>query len=386
MKRKIGRNSLLVALWLGLVISSYVSVLAPTRAIASDQEFPQSVLIEGLESLKINESLRYLEDPEGRESAGSILGMYQEGALAQVPEGKNGFGFTRSTYWIVFSLGHDAKSNKEIVLSQNYANTDRVEFWHFSRDGTVLTNQLRGDRVKYSNKNEIDRLPSVRLSVPSGESIVVMRLDSKGSMVVDFWLHKIQDYQKKQLFEYVFITVLLGCLAIMAAYNFFIWVQLGKITYLLYCGFVLGMISQVLSFSGLFRHLSPDNLFLTNELYLIGGNFTSIFALFFTQYFLSLDKQNKWFGRIIFAQIFALFGCFLFIPFSYDVAAKVSIVIVILSSLTKLGLGLFLCFKKFRPAYFFTLAWTIVILGNVIRMLALSGSIPLNFYTLWAFW
>ena len=59
---------------------------------------------------------------------------------------------------------------------------------------------------------------------------------------------------------------------------------------------------------------------------------------------------------------------------------------VLAALFTSLGLifmGVYMSLKRFRPAYFFTVAWFTVIFFNILRVLSLAGVVQSNFFTEW---
>jgi HPt (histidine-containing phosphotransfer) domain-containing protein len=68
---------------------------------------------------------------------------------------------------------------------------------------------------------------------------------------------------------------------------------------------------------------------------------------------------------------------------SYNLGAKVSVLAATFASFVTLACGVVCSLKRFRPAYFFTLAWLVMIVANVVRMAVVSGHFPASFLAEW---
>ncbi|MDQ3235666.1 MAG: methyltransferase domain-containing protein [Pseudobdellovibrionaceae bacterium] len=70
--------------------------------------------------------------------------------------------------------------------------------------------------------------------------------------------------------------------------------------------------------------------------------------------------------------------------YSYELGAKIANLNVGFAAIQMISAGVISLMKRYRPAYFYTLAWTFYLLGTVIMVLKYQGILPLNGLTEYA--
>ena len=303
---------------------------------------------------------------------------YFESSSKQSPN----FGFSDKVWWAHFHAENRGNA-KEVIFTQGYPNLDRFTIFVVQNE-KVISRQDGGDTT-YVPKSKINfRTPAFMVTLPSGKFDIYLRSKTEGSVIFDLEVMKPLVFFSLKSKEYSFIISMMAILTAMAAYNFMIYLQLRKLVYLIYVTFIFSLIGTSMAYSGMFGAIMPANIFLMNDGYLYISNLSAMLAPLFTIFFLSLRKRHKWLYYYCILGIVSPVVSMACIPFSYNMAGKIAVIVALNSSFCALFAGIANCIQRYRPAYFFTLAWSLLIFGNLMRMGALTGGLPSNPITEWS--
>jgi HPt (histidine-containing phosphotransfer) domain-containing protein len=337
----------------------------------------------GLQTLPLDQQLWFVEDSERKFQEGDILKPEFQDKFA--PNGKKtpNFGFSPAAWWARVLLRNTSDKPLTVYVTEGYAVVDHISFWHVNPEQGALAHVSMGDRTPHDPKRSAHRLPTFRMDLPPGDSWLYVRIQTEGSVIFDLKLHGEEAFHQSKTDDYVFAYTLLGILLVMALYNLFIWMQLRKLTYLVYVGFIVTMIWQPLAYSGLaVLHISDYTWFM-NSGYIFVANKSTLFACLFPVLFLSLKGRHPWLLRLCYAgMIFSVVSDIALLS-GYNLGAKLSVLAATLASFITLTAGIVCSLKRFRPAYFFTLAWIVMIVANVVRMAVVAGHMPASFLAEW---
>ncbi len=333
--------------------------------------------------IELNRQFWFHEDASSEVTIQKVLEKSSDLAFTETDKKTPNFGFSNSAWWGRLLLDNKSAESLELIFTQGYAVVDQIDFWLVDRSGRIIASHQDGDRITPRNAAISYRLPLFKSAVPSGESILYVRVKTEGSVIFDINMYDEASFYKNMIFEYVFLAILLGALLVMALYNMFIWIQLRKVTYLFYIGFIVSMIIQPLAYSGLWVHLVDDPVWLMNKGYVFLANKSSLLALLFPIYFLGLKERHPWLNRLCWFGIAISLLSDAVLYSSYNSGAKISVLTATLVSFITLACGITSSLKRYRPAYFFTLAWALVIFANIVRMTMVSGALPKSFLIEW---
>ncbi len=335
------------------------------------------------QSLPLGQHLWFLEDSEQSYKESDIRTPEFEQRFVPTTRKTPNFGFSKAAWWARVPLKNTSDKPLIVYITEGYAVVDRIDFWQLDPQKGIASHVSMGDRTPNDPQRAAHRLPTFRMELPPGDSILYLRIQTEGSVIFDMTLHGEESFHDTRTKEYAFAYTLLGILLVMALYNFFIWLQLRKLTYLVYVGFILTMIWQPLAYSGLAVLHLDDYTWFMNHGYIIIANKSSLLACYFPVLFLSLAGRHKWLLRLCYLGMgFSLLPDLLMLT-SYNLGAKVSVLAALFASFVTLACGVVCSLQRFRPAYFFTLAWIVMIVANVLRMAVVSGQLPASFFAEW---
>ncbi len=359
----------------------FLMFFTPWVAKSQPQEVVELSNIQGTEDL--SSRLWFLEDKEHILKLPQVLSPEFNTNFAPVDKKIANFGFSSSSWWARAELNNASDRDVELYLLEFYVNVDKIEFFLLDSNGKVLSQKLAGDTIVPADNDVRYRFPYMKMKLPPGRSSLYLHTRTQGTTIFNVAAQTEDAFNNQRLFEYCFAYSMIGVLMIMAAYNFFTYIQLRKTVFLVYVGFIFFLTSQVLSYSGLATHLFHNPSFVLNDCYLYFGNFTNICALLFAMYFLNLKERHPWVYRMCIVVMIAAAVIQLLVSINYNVAAKITVGIAMLTSICTLTAGIASCITRYRPAYFYTLAWIVVIVANLARMSMVAGRIEPSFLAEW---
>jgi hypothetical protein len=254
-----------------------------------------------LQTLPLDQQLWFVEDTDRTFQAGDILKPEFQQLFAPNAKKTPNFGFSQSAWWTRVLLKNTSDKALPVYVTEGYAVVDQISFWQVNPEQGSVAHVSMGDRTPHDPNRSAHRLPTFRMDLPPGESWLYIRIQTEGSVIFDIKLHGEDAFHSTKTDDYVFAYTLLGILLVMALYNLFIWMQLSKLTYLVYVGFILTMICQPLAYSGLAVLHMSDYTWFMNSGYIFIANKSTLLACLFPVLFLSLPGRHPWLLRLCYA-------------------------------------------------------------------------------------
>lgn len=348
----------------GLAHSIVVEPHMPGVAIGS-----QLLLLTDVDAQKTIEELSRLPDTE------FIL------SKEKVPS----FGFTRAAIWAKFTIHNPKDQPMPLVLEYGYANADFVDFyWPDPQGGfhKMESGDQRPNHIKSINY----RLSVFEVQAPPGTTSYFLRCRTEGvtQFPLRLWDHR--SFNDKRTNETGFLGIFYGFLLVMVFYNSFLAINFRNSGSILYIGFIISAIGLQFGYQGLYGVLFPETLapWLANVGFLSCAGFTIFFATSFSIHFLNLRRHLPGLAKILMAM--GVLG--LAVPFiaswNYEWGGKIANTSAAITALIVITAGIISCYKRYRPAYFYTSAWLMTAIGFLVNPLSLMGLIPSNLFTTWA--
>ncbi len=343
-----------------------------------------------IESLRLDSKVELLRDVEGNYEYKDI----RKGKANQFSintENNLNFGFTTDTYWYRFQLKHPRirkSENSEWVLELGYPPLDIVDIYVSKKGRTLLYrtgDQRSPNRALLSHRNY-----ALPLKIEPGEQVQLhLRVKTEGSHQVPISLWTAKSYFNKTERENLGFGIFYGVLLVMALYNLCIFTFVRDVAYIYYIATLVSFALLQMNLNG-FTHLylhefilgSPQGVNLGVP---INVGLTLIFSLLFSKNFLHthlhLPKIN-WVNNILIAAIGLLGVSAFFISYAAVVPpiaglGAMTAIMFIVSGLMSLRAGV-------RIARFYVLAWTLFIIGILIKVSELFGVLPTSFITAYA--
>ncbi len=348
---------------------------------------PRPLLAEAVElsgdmqGLVIGPSLRFIEDAKRELKIEDVLGLEGK-AWKSSPQQNPNFGFTRSAYWARFQIKNPDTKPQRIFLEYGYANADYIDFYMPNEEGEYSWKRS-GDQMPITLREISYRLPVFVMEVPAGIHNYYMRIETEGVVQFPLRVWSPEPFHSKRASESAFLGTVYGFFLVMVLYNLLLGLSVRSASSLLYVGFIISGVGNFFGYQGLWLVFFPDSIspLLANQGFIISSGFFASFGAMFTYSFLNLKEHPRPIRWLIYLGgaigIFVVILC----PFSYNLSAKISTANAFVTAFAILAAAGLACYRRFRPAYFFTFAWLLSIVGNLLNPLALASLIPVNMFT-----
>ncbi len=298
---------------------------------------------------------------------------------------KTVIGFSSSAFWVRFDLENKLQVPYRLFLEYGYPTVDSIDLYVPDADQKSYLKKASGDTLSASSRDVRYRLPVFVIDVPSGRSSYFIRLESEGVLQFPLKLWEPEAFHEKRFAETGFLGMSYGFIVVMVLYNIFLAIMLRSFITWIYVLFISTSICNFMGYQGLWVIFAPQSLssWLSNQGFIMASGFLPVFATVFTFLFLDMKKRPIfWQGLTLSGGVIGLLVIFISL-FNYNLAAKISNVNSAFTCLSLLGVSISVCFQRYRPAYFYSLAWLVTLLGNIATPLAVTGLIPVNIFTTW---
>lgn len=348
------------------------------------------------DEIKINDSMQKcyignrcitLEDKSGYLNVYSIISDYSRFNFNAVTSEIPNYGFTKSVYWVKFSLLNTTSTEISKFLELGFPLLDRVELYIFTdKNGKLelVQNNIAGREIPFIHRIIGHRnfvFPFKMHPVEKLTFFLKIRTDDGMIFPVTIWNRDFFNQQVQK--EYFFFGIYYGIILVMFLYNLFLFIFTTDRNYLLYILYVSFFGMFQIAMNGLaMQYLWPGNTWwaIRANPFFIGLSvfFASLFSINFLEMKKNiplLEKAMK--GLMILCIVLTVASLYA----DYSVA-------IIAGQLLPLG-AIFLaipaaiiCLKKGnRSARFYLIAWMTFFIGVILSTLRVLGLAPHTFIT-----
>lgn len=290
------------------------------------------------------------------------------------------YGFTSSTYWLRFEVVNSTSTSTYSILTFPYPLLDHIDGFVEQLDGTFVRRQM-GDRISFVDRVIPHTRPSMTLITEPGQrQRVFVRIKSQSSMQIGVELRTYDGFIAAATKDQLWHGIYYGIMLVMGLYNLFLFVAIRNIAYLTYVIFVAMFTLLQLALDGVaIRYLFPDTPAAANLFVPLIVCLAQIPVMFFTQQFLETRRQLPRVHMLLYGFAGVLtFGVVLALVAPYAVAVRFAVACSLITSLLSEAVGVATLVKGYRPARFFVLAWTALIIGTILYVLMTIGVLPSN--------
>lgn len=299
------------------------------------------------------------------------------------PDIGTNFGFTRSTWWVRFTLANDGDVDRNFMLREDYPLIDYLELWAPERSGG-WRHVATGDRTPFATREYVHRDFIFDLDVPARSArTFYLRAHSDGPVDLNLAVYRPHALVGTISIEQLAYGAYYGGFLVLVLYNFFLFaiVRDRAIFYYLLYASSYGLYFAV--HNGLtFQFLWPDSPSWGNQALLVQLALALVFGLQFTRTFLGtggfLPRLDKLAIALQALAVLALAASFFA---SYAVLIQPLALLTVVVTLLIIVLGTIGLFKGYRPARYFMLAWGMLLAGVLAYMLKVFGLLPHNMLT-----
>lgn len=275
-----------------------------------------------------------------------------------------------STHWFKIKINYTPQSKDNWVLEffdqtiddiNIYAPIGPHKYQHY-RFGA----KYKFDQREYAHKNFLMNLDNSK----EGEETYYIRVKSSQSASVIIVLRNMHWFVHYATEEYMFFGLFYGMIVVFSFYNLLMFIAIRQKQYLYYVLYNLSIGLYETCVDGVaFQYLWPNHPVLNQYGYGVALYLSSLFGLLFTLNFLYLKSKAPALYKAIIVVIVlrTLFfiGClFDHHLFTYKLVEAVPLLIA-------LGSGIYIWNRGFRPARFFVIGYSFLLIGFIIKGLVL---------------
>ena len=331
---------------------------------------------------QLGQFLKILKDSEGKYTINEIAQLDRnEWYLSEstVPS----FGYTDAVYWFHLRLeGLDL--HNEWILEIDYAPLDHISLFYRSSDGSWVKRHA-GDHYAFRNRDLDFRTPVFTLS---GEEIneIYLRVNSTGVVKLPATLWSSKAFAEQSNRSTLALGLYFGIMLVMVLYNLCIFASTRALSYLFYVIYISSFGLAMFALNGLgFQLIWPDrpdlNQFMVPALEALS---LGTLAVFISSYLNTKRHTPRLHFILNILKIYALVTISAAFWGGYELAIKlvtlgvlIFVVYVFIVSSVSLRLG-------YRPAKYFLIAFSSLLVGTFLFALTSAGLIPSNFITNYA--
>jgi len=250
--------------------------------------------------------------------------------------------------------------------------------------------ELGGNSVRLDQRPLLHRDYLFPLKLPAqGHYSLYLRMSTLSHFVVPLKLWRADafyDYDQQML---MLQGALVGILCVMLVYNFFLYVFTRDKSYFFYSAYVFSILMFVLSVTGIgAQHIWGDADWFRRRSFLVTCSLSYLTATFFVRQFLSLEQYGGWVLKL--NSVIGIFWAYALItPFLPGILPQRPLLVVadmagVLSGTAGIVTTIHLWRRGNVSAKYFTVAWGLLIVSNMIFVLMLEGVFERSPFTIYS--
>ncbi|NEU09073.1 GHKL domain-containing protein [Flavihumibacter sp. R14] len=294
-------------------------------------------------------------------------------------------GISQSTSWIKFKLFNNAV-REEFALNLSNPIIDQVVLYILRGNGSV--DSIYSDKfTPLSNRQFNHQFYLYRIGLKNGETVTCyLKLNSSQQILAPITINSAERTLALISSSDTQAGMYLGIMIVMLLYNLFVFLSVRDRDYLIYCHYIFWVAltqATLLGFSH--RFLWGDNVWLSQHMMTFCGAMSGIATIRFAQVFLKTQKfaprLNMALNITIIAYLVSI--CFLIADFRM-IAYQMVNLIAVTGSLVVIGAAWTVYRKKYKPARYFLIGWSIFFASVIIFVVKDYNILPYNTLTIHA--
>jgi len=333
------------------------------------------------EKIPIGLNLEILEDVKKAFTIDDILTQNVSRNFVESNSLSPSYGFTDSAYWVRFDVVSEAKDNHKWLLELDFPLMDKISLFVPQTNNTFIENKY-GFSFPFSQRDIRHRNFVFNLPV-TGEGIntYYLRFENADRMEFPLTIWSTTAFQEKDHIEEFILGMYYGILLVMALFNFLIFISIKDKTYFYYVLYIITFALFQLNQNGLlYEFIYPDalNNHIVHLIDIIMLPCMILFIQSFLNTHLTVPRTHILFTVLKYLFLLSLIPSFFL---SYAVNILIVNVLVVITAITTLTAGVILLIRRYRPAKFFMIAWSLFIAGALVYVFKAFGKIPNNYFT-----
>tara|TARA_Y100001954_G_C15826235_1_gene612356 strand:- start:4218 stop:6959 length:2742 start_codon:yes stop_codon:yes gene_type:complete len=340
------------------------------------------ILKDGKDSYSVGMFLDILEDKTNKLTIHDVSNPQWSSKFKESKEEIINFGFSNSSFWARLKINNTSSSEFKWYLLQNFVLQDKINLYY--KENNEWKEKFTGDSIAFSKRKIKLRDLAFEIN-PKKETTYFIRVKgvaNKFNLKVErLKVHLIEKTRENFIYGLFF-----GLVLTLVIYNLFIFISTKSLSYLFYSLYASSMGITIGTFEGYSQMFLFQNIpWMGNNGFCLMAGVTLVFLYLFTVNFLSLKSSRPKIYKIAnFIPTLGIIIILLSVFAPYEIGIKFMVGSMVVSIPTILIIGLFRT-KDYRPARYFILAFSFVLLGVMIITLEILKVLPSSFFTRNAF-
>jgi PAS domain-containing protein len=344
---------------------------------------PHIIIKKEKEIYPIGLNLDILEDINGKLTIDNVSSDKFSNKFIPSQNEKPGFGFTDSIYWIRFTINAEKNIHKKWYLELAYPLMDKIELYTPNKDKGFI-NEKAGYAYPFNNRKVKNRNFVFNLKIKNKlVNTYYMRFENKDRMEMPLTLWTKKAFLDNNHTEQYILGIYYGIIFVMILYNFMLFISIRDKSFLFYVLYISFFCLFQLTQNGFaYEYYWPHSLSSYNH-YIPGSVLLLLFfSILFSQSYLNTiintPKTHKFLNIL---RVFSILFLILSIIISYSLSILIGSFLA-LTTITTIIITSIICLrKKYRPATFFVIAVSAIMLGAIVFTLKIIAVLPNNFFT-----
>ena len=337
---------------------------------------------DGFSSSSLPDTLEVFEDTSGKLKPEDV----QRASFKAVGPKVWNRGLSSGAHWLRFSLKNSTGLEDPVYLEIYYPLLDSVTLYRSDGAGGYIPSET-GDMLPFSMREMEHRNFIFVLRIPPEQTRdYLLRISSSGPLQVPLRIRSAQDLlQKDRTVQYA-QGLYFGIMLAMILYNAFLFIAVRYSGYLHYVFYILGLsLFQLLYHGYFFAIFMPNFPVLVNEALVFSIAFMLFWGIQFSRTFLNTRRYDPMLDRpLLVLQILSVLGGISSFLIPYQMALNFSVLSSVTFVLVIFATALRRLYRGYRPARFFLLAWSTLLIAILVLALKQYGWIPYTFVTNYA--
>ena len=378
---------MIIKTYLKKIISffSYAVVFFSTIALSFAGE--PFELSENMRNAPIGRHIDLLEDKSGNISIDNLIHTDNEDQFKWIQSEKptHSFGFTKSVYWVRFSVINPFCEDMSFYLIQAYPMIDHVDLY-IPQDGGRFKIVENGDALPFGNRKVEYRDPAFEIEIPAYKiKTFYLRYKTTSSLNIPLVIYSPGEFMKQLNRELPVLWIYYGLLISLVIYNLFLFFSVKDVKFLYFVLFISFYSLFQMTINGFtFQYLWPNAIWWANNClpFFICAAYTwgVIFASVLID-FKNKSPKNYTVAKVIVS--LGILGILLSLAAPYRIAI-IYATLLMANAVYFIFAIFYLALKGNRQAVFFITSYAALLIGITVFALKTFAILPHNFFTQYA--
>jgi len=365
--------------------------LAGTLALRAALAAPEPVRLgPDAESMAIGRYVETLEDSARTLGIDDVRHAPLAQQFVQLDAETPNFGYTRSAHWLRFRVANASSRRADYLLEVPFPSIDEIDLYRPVAGARGVPNyevERGGDMRPFAARAIQHRNHLFRLSLAPGETqTFYLRASTQGVLTVPLHLWREEAFGGYDRLKQLAYGALYGGALALFLYNLMLFLWLRDPAYLFYVLYTASFGIYLATFDGFtFQYLWPGSVWWANHALATALSMALAFGALFSRTFLAMPRIAPRVGALIggiSACGFVLALCAASgLVFDYGGVLRSLTLLALIAAIVTLWISVRESMRGDRPAKFFLLAWSALLVFIVLGALRNFALAPTNFVT-----